>query len=76
MVPNLTHKGFQLMRKPDAAELELADFIRRTEETLDEPGQRQLESAMAYVNGYTKPVKLDLETVLRKARLHDSLTQK
>jgi hypothetical protein len=49
--------------------LELEDFIRRAEETLDEPGQRQLEAALAYVKGYSQPVKLDLKTVLRKARL-------
>jgi hypothetical protein len=55
--------------KPDTAKLELEDFIRRAEETLDEPGQRQLEAALAYVKGYRQPVRLDLETIRRKARL-------
>ena len=53
----------------DTAQLELEDFIRRTEETLDEPALRQFEAALAYVKGHSQTVKLDLKTIQRKARL-------
>jgi hypothetical protein len=50
-------------RKPDTAELELADFIRRAEETLDEPGQRQLEAALRYLQGREEAVRLDKRSI-------------
>lgn len=56
-------------RKPDTAELELADFIRRTEEALDESAQIQLEAALRYLQGREIPAKLDLETIQRRGRL-------
>lgn len=56
-------------RKPDIAELELADFIRRTEESLDESGQIQLEAALRYLQGKEEPAKLDIASINRKTRV-------
>lgn len=44
------------MRKPDQAELELSDFIKRTEEGLDTARKLQFAAALAYIKGRSEPV--------------------